>query len=250
MHPWPSCLGLGCDRVGARFQLLYAAMFTASKQLWVTLWEEPYIISIHQKIDMRVWQSSTLNVAASEAKGEDFTSDLMHLALANAGHKDSDSPTINEDPTPPIIPTTSPTIDTLAVIAPPDPPTVPTITPGMLPQATETIINPVPRSTVQLPVSLTGNTVNVPIVAVTAATDKFLPVVPAAVTAIITDGPDVTAVSDIPGNGETLSQAVASGSLYAQWGQGKKAGVLALVSLSANTAEQQCGLPVRTCKKK
>ncbi|KAG1730406.1 uncharacterized protein EDB91DRAFT_1252670 [Suillus paluster] len=117
---------------------------------------------------------------------------------------------------------TSPTIDTPAVIAPPVPPTVPAITPGMSPQATETIINPVPRSAVQLLVSLTGNTVNVPIVAVTMATDEFPPIVPAAVTAVVaavvTDGPDVTAVSDIPGNGETLSQAVASGSSSARRG--------------------------------
>ncbi|KAG1756661.1 uncharacterized protein EDB91DRAFT_1241706 [Suillus paluster] len=75
-------------------------MFTAYKQLWVTLWEEPHIILIRQKIDTHIWQSSTSNVAASEAEAKDFTSDLMHLALANAGHKDSDSPTINEDPVP------------------------------------------------------------------------------------------------------------------------------------------------------
>ncbi|KAG1787603.1 uncharacterized protein HD556DRAFT_1312639 [Suillus plorans] len=220
MHPWPPCLGLGC----------------AYKQLWVTLWEEPCIISICQKINTHVWQSSTSNVAASEAEAEDFTSDLMHLAIANAGHKDSDSLTINEDPTPPITPT-SPTIDTLAVIAPPVLPTVPAITPAMLPQATETIINPVPRSAVQLPVSLTGNTVNVPMVTVTTATDEFPPIVPATVT-------------DIPGNGETLSQAVASGSLSPQRGGGKKAGVLALVSLLDNTAEQQHGRPIRIRKKK
>ncbi|KAG2103988.1 uncharacterized protein F5147DRAFT_775694 [Suillus discolor] len=135
------------DGVGARSRLPYAAMFTAYKQLWVMLWEEPRIISIRQKIDTHVWQSSTSNVAASEAEGEDFTSDLMRLALANAGRKDSDSPTINEDPAPPTTPT-SPIIDTPVVIAPPVPPTVPAITPATSPldQATETIINPVPRS--------------------------------------------------------------------------------------------------------
>lgn len=221
-------------------------MFTAYKQLWVTLWEEPRIISIRQKIDTHVWQSSTSNVAASEAEGEDFTSDLMRLALANAGRKDSDYPTINEDPAPPTTPT-SPTIDTPVVIAPPVPPTVtvPAITPAMSPQATETIINPVPISAaVQLPVSLTGNT-NVPIVAVTTPTALVVPA--AAVTAVVTDGP---AVSDIPGNGEITSQAVASGSLSSRRGRGKKAGVLAPVSLSADTAGQQRGRPVRSRKKK
>ncbi|KAG2086951.1 uncharacterized protein F5147DRAFT_659072 [Suillus discolor] len=190
------------DGVGARSRLPnYGSL----------LWEEPHIISIRQKINTHVWQSSTSNVAASEAEGKDFTSDLMRLALANAGHKDSDSPTINEDPAPPTTPT-SPIIDTPVVIAPPVPPTVPAITPAMSPldQATETIINPVPRSTTdQLPVSLTGNT-----------------------------------------NGEIMSQAVASGSSSSRQGRGKKAGVLAPVSLSTDTAEQQCGRPVRSRKKK
>ncbi|KAG1746430.1 hypothetical protein EDB19DRAFT_1905884 [Suillus lakei] len=241
------------DGVGARSRLPYAAMFTAYKQLWVTLWEEPCIISIHQKINTHVWQSLTSNVAASEAKGEDFTSDLMRLALANAGRKDSDSPTINEDPAPPTT-STSPTIDTPVVIAPPVPPTVPAITPATSLQATETIINPVPISAaVQLPVSLTGNT-NVPIVAVTtptalvpAAAVTVLIVPAAAVTAVVTDGP---AVSDIPGNGEITSQAVASGSSSSRRGRGKKAGVLAPVLLSADTAGQQPGQPVRSRKKK
>ncbi|KAG1844844.1 hypothetical protein DFJ58DRAFT_843936 [Suillus subalutaceus] len=178
------------DGVGARSRLPYAAMFTAYKQLWVTLWEEPRIISIRQKIDTHVWQSSTSNVAASEAEGEDFTSDLMRLALANAGRKDSDSPTINEDPAPPTT-STSPTIDTPVVIAPPVPPTVQAITPATSLQATETIINPVPISAaVQLPVSLTGNT-NVPIVAVTTPT-ALVPA--AAVTALVVPAAAVTAV--------------------------------------------------------
>jgi hypothetical protein len=228
-------------------------MFTAYKQLWVTLWEEPRIISIRQKIDTHVWQSSTSNVAASEAEVEDFTSDLMRLALANAGRKDSNSPTINEDPAPPTT-STSPTIDTPVVIAPPVPPTVQAITPATSLQATETIINPVPISAaVQLPVSLTGNT-NVPIVAVTtptalvpAAAVTALVVPAAAVTAVVTDGP---AVSDMPGNGEITSQAVASGSSSSRQGRGKKAGVLAPVSLSADTAGQQPGWPVRSRKKK
>lgn len=84
-----------------------------------------------------------------------------------------------------------------------------------------------------------------PIVAVTTPTALVVPA--AAVTAVVTDGP---AVSDIPGNGEITSQAVASGSLSSRRGRGKKAGVLAPVSLSADTAGQQCGRPVRSRKKK
>jgi len=79
-------------------------MFTAYKQLWVTLWEEPRIVSICQKIDAHVWQSSTSNaIVTSEAKGEDFTLDLMRLALTNTGCNDPDSPTTDLVPSPAIL---------------------------------------------------------------------------------------------------------------------------------------------------
>jgi hypothetical protein len=90
-------------------------MFTAYKQLWVTLWEEPRIVLIRQKIDVHVWQSSTSNaIVTSEAEGEDFTLDLMHLALANAGRNNPDSPTTNLVPPPAILvitPATSEDVD-------------------------------------------------------------------------------------------------------------------------------------------
>jgi hypothetical protein len=83
-------------------------MFTAYKQLWVTLWEEPRIVSIRQKINAHVWQSLTSNaIVTSEAEGEDFTLNLMCLALANAGRNDPDSPTTNLVP-PPAIPVITP----------------------------------------------------------------------------------------------------------------------------------------------
>ncbi|KAG1808133.1 hypothetical protein EV424DRAFT_1290026, partial [Suillus variegatus] len=45
--------------VGAKSRLPYAAMFTAYKQLWVTLWDQPRICTIRKKIDAYVWQSSS-----------------------------------------------------------------------------------------------------------------------------------------------------------------------------------------------
>ncbi|KAG2344657.1 hypothetical protein BDR05DRAFT_859387, partial [Suillus weaverae] len=47
------------DGVGVKSCLPYAAMFTAYKQLWVTLWEEPRILLIRQQIDCHVWQSTS-----------------------------------------------------------------------------------------------------------------------------------------------------------------------------------------------
>ncbi|KAG1906806.1 uncharacterized protein F5891DRAFT_1182216 [Suillus fuscotomentosus] len=132
------------DGVGAKSRLLYAAMFAAYKQLWVTLWEEPCILSIHQQIDRHVWQStSSSNIATSDAEGKDLTSNLMCLALANAGRKDreSDSPTTDGHRVSPV-PPSSPT---LALAAPPAFPLTalaPAITPAV--ETTATVTPPAP----------------------------------------------------------------------------------------------------------
>ncbi|KAG1720436.1 hypothetical protein EDB19DRAFT_1835989 [Suillus lakei] len=143
------------DGVGAKSCLPYAAMFTAYKQLWVMLWEEPCILSIHQKIDCHVWQStSSSNVVTSDAEGEDLTPDLMCLALANAGCEDldSDSPTTDDHCAPPVAPNSL----TLALAAPSAVPIAvpaPAITP-----AAETTITPVPITIPPaVPVLLAGN---------------------------------------------------------------------------------------------
>ncbi|KAG1887714.1 hypothetical protein F4604DRAFT_1539327, partial [Suillus subluteus] len=57
------------DGIGAKSWLPYASMFTAYKQLWVMLWEEPCILLIRQKIDHHVWQSSSSsNIVTPEAE--------------------------------------------------------------------------------------------------------------------------------------------------------------------------------------
>ncbi|KAG1893063.1 uncharacterized protein F5891DRAFT_1196876 [Suillus fuscotomentosus] len=132
------------DGVGTKSCLPYAAMFAAYKQLWVTLWEEPHILSIRRQIDHHVWQStSSSNIATSDAEGEDLTSDLMHLALTNAGREDreSDSPTTDGHRVSPV-PPSSPT---LALAAPPAFPLTalaPAITPAV--KTTATVTPPVP----------------------------------------------------------------------------------------------------------
>ncbi|KAG1842195.1 hypothetical protein DFJ58DRAFT_666121, partial [Suillus subalutaceus] len=152
------------DSVGAKSQLPYASMFTAYKQLWVTLWEEPRILLICQKIDHHVWQSSSSsNIVTPEAEDEDFTSDLMRLALANAGHKDksdSDSSTTDDNHHPPLItpilPTTAPTAPGPSVLAVPESttpivnaspvPTTPTITTREAPRTAQTNVTLVPNA--------------------------------------------------------------------------------------------------------
>ncbi|KAG2112053.1 uncharacterized protein F5147DRAFT_651154 [Suillus discolor] len=107
------------DRVGAKSRLLYAAMFTAYKQLWST---------------------SSSNIATSDAEGEDLTSNLMRLALANAGREDpeSDSPTTDDHYVSPV----PPSLPTLALAAPPAFPLTalaPAITPAVETTVTATV---------------------------------------------------------------------------------------------------------------
>ncbi|KAG1786170.1 uncharacterized protein HD556DRAFT_1450025 [Suillus plorans] len=230
------------DRVGTKSRLPYTAMFTAYKQLWVTLWEEPRIISIWQKINSHVWQSSsTANVTTSDAEGNDLTPDLMCLALANAGRTDSDVPTTNVDFTPPI--THSSTMFQAAPAAPPTVRAPLPVAPAPLPAApvplpaapAETIITPVPAVTSES--TTLGLPAVTPAVTVTTAT-KFPSIVPAAVA--------------IP-TGEVLPQAVASQSSSGRRGRGKKAGVLAPISSSGDpdalTEGQRHGRPTRSRKK-
>ncbi|KAG1840104.1 hypothetical protein C8R48DRAFT_679648 [Suillus tomentosus] len=130
--------------VGAKSRLLYAAMFAAYKQLWVMLWEEPHILSIHRQIDRHVWQStSSSNIATSDTEGKDLTSNLMRLALANAGREDreSDSPTTDGHRVS-LVPSSSPT---LALAAPPAfllTALAPAITPAV--ETTATVTPPAP----------------------------------------------------------------------------------------------------------
>ncbi|KAG1726526.1 uncharacterized protein EDB91DRAFT_1254295 [Suillus paluster] len=203
------------------FILSLDTSFTKDKQLWVTLWEEPRIVSIHQKIDAHVWQSSTSNaIVASEAEGEDFTFYLMHLALTNAGRNDPDTPTTDLVP-PPAIPVIAPA--TSEDVDGPKP-----------------VPAPVPGPTVQVPVSDSESL---------AANhhDAIVPFVPA--------GPGITEVPDVPGpsNEGTLPPTVASGTSSAQRGRAKKAGVLAPISLVVDpdpgAAGQRCGWATRTRKK-
>jgi hypothetical protein len=121
--------------VGAKSWLPYAAMFTAYKQLWVTLWDQPCICSIRNKIDTYVWQSSsTSNVVMSDTEGEDFTSDLMRLAIANAGCKESDIPGPTTDNIP------GPTTDNIPDIPRPVTP----ISPIVIPAASASALTPGP----------------------------------------------------------------------------------------------------------
>ncbi|KAG1896769.1 uncharacterized protein F5891DRAFT_1192664 [Suillus fuscotomentosus] len=110
------------DGVGTKSRLPYAAMFTAYKQLWST---------------------SSSNIATSDAEGKDLTSNLMRLALANAGHEDreSDSPTTDGHRVS-LVPPSSPT---LALAAPPAFPLTalaPAITPAV--ETTATVTPPAP----------------------------------------------------------------------------------------------------------
>ncbi|KAG2029342.1 hypothetical protein BDR03DRAFT_1018515 [Suillus americanus] len=193
------------DGVGAKSHLLYAAMFTAYKQLWVMLWEEPRILSICQKIDHRVWQStSSSNVVTSDVKGKDLTPNLMRLALANAGCEDSDSDSLTPDNhhAPPVAPNSL----TLALATPPAVPAL-AITP-----AAETTIIPAAENIITLgPITI-------------------LPAVPVFLTA-----DESPPVPDGPNNMEMLPTAASSSS---RWGQGRgKNGGLVAMSLSVEQRE-------------
>ncbi|KAG2114720.1 uncharacterized protein F5147DRAFT_649877 [Suillus discolor] len=68
------------------------SVIMAYKQLWVTLWDQPHICIIHKKINAYIWQSSlTSNVAMSDIENEDFTSDLICLAITNVVCKESNN---------------------------------------------------------------------------------------------------------------------------------------------------------------
>lgn len=191
-------------------RLPYAAMFTAYKQLWVTLWEEPCILSIRRQIDRHVWQStSSSNIATSDAEGEDLTSDLMRLALANAGHEDPESDLPTTDDHCHGVPLVSPSLPTLALAAPPAfPPTAlaPAITP-----AVETTLA----------------------ATVTPAVETTATVTPAALVALAAD--ETPPVPDIPDSVEMQPPAASSSG---RWGRGRgKRGGLVAISLSAEQRE-------------
>ncbi|KAG2348729.1 hypothetical protein BDR05DRAFT_995132 [Suillus weaverae] len=189
-------------------------------------------------IDAHVWQSSsTSNIAMSDTEGEDFTSDLMHLAIANAGHKES-----NDFPGPP-------TTDSNLVNDIPGPvtPTTPMITPSAL-----AIVPSAPAITVLFPANATT--------APNPAT--LLPAIPApgppvasesagaaaATTASEDSGPSAMAVdSEVPGVPDDVPVVVTAPS-SGRRGRGRKAGMLAPVS-SGPASEQAAGRPQRTRKK-
>ncbi|KAG1736410.1 uncharacterized protein EDB91DRAFT_1250033 [Suillus paluster] len=169
--------------VGAKSWLPYAAMFTAYKQLWVTLWDQPRICAIRKKIDTHVWQSSsTSNVTMSNAKGEDFTSDLMCLAIANAGQKESNDfpgPTTTND---------NPVNDIPGSVAP----ITPTITPSapVVVPSTPVVIPSAPAILVLAPANTTT--------ALNSAT--LLPAIPAPGPPMVSAGAAAaTAASEVPG---------------------------------------------------
>ncbi|KAG1891836.1 uncharacterized protein F5891DRAFT_1197278 [Suillus fuscotomentosus] len=92
-----------------------------------------------------VWQStSSSNIATSDAEGEHLTSNLMHLALANAGHKDRESDSLTTDDH--HVSLVLPSSPTLALAAPPAFPLTalaPAITPAVETTATITPAAPV-----------------------------------------------------------------------------------------------------------
>ncbi|KAG0695729.1 hypothetical protein DFH29DRAFT_879836 [Suillus ampliporus] len=218
--------------VGTKSRLPYAAMFTAYKQLWVTLWDQPCICLICKMIDTYVWQSSsTSNVVTSDTDSEDFTSDLMCLAIANAGCKESDFPGL----------TTNNTLDI------PGPVTL--ISSIVIPAASESALSPGPAVLVVVPAALA-----IPVlgpVQTTTALDPnpttllpaiLIPTVASAGVAAVT----VTAASEFPPaatievpevpNVEILPVVVAAPS-SGRWGQGRKVGMLVPV-LSGPAGEE------------
>jgi hypothetical protein len=277
IYPWSPCMGLGRsefvlvsqelslmisqlifilsqdtsfskDGVGAKSRLPYVAMFTAYKQLWTTLWEEPRIRSIRQKIDSHVWQSSsTSGTAQVEDDVEDFTSDLMRLALTNAGRTESDFLTTNNTPVltllpptitcavPVILPTTNTLLPTIETVLPttenlfPAPMTCPLVIPTVAPVAE------VASHAGQLPVPAIATGASL------VATD-----VPA------TGATDSTAATLSPTISTTLP---GTGSSTGQQGQKNRAGMLAPVSVTVMSASpvdatvQQTGRATRSRRK-
>ncbi|KAG1783209.1 hypothetical protein EV702DRAFT_1191641 [Suillus placidus] len=224
--------------VGAKSRLPYAAMFTAYKQLWVTLWDQPRICSIHKKIDTYVWQSSsTSNVVTSDTDGEDFTSDLMLLAIANAGCKESDfpGPTTNNTPdipgpvtpiSPIVIPAASESALTSGPAVPVVVPAAPAI-PVLGPAKTTTALDPNP--TTLLPAIPTPTVASAGVAAVTVTAASEFP--PAA----------AIEVPEVPNDIEILLVAAAAPS-SGRRGRGRKAGML--VPVSSGPAGEETAITV------
>ncbi|KAG2123408.1 hypothetical protein DEU56DRAFT_917456 [Suillus clintonianus] len=238
--------------VGAKSRLPHAAMFTAYKQLWVSLWDQPRICLIRKKIDAYVWQSSsTSNVATSDAEGEDFTSDLMCLAITNAGCKESDFPGPTTDNIPGT--TTDNTSDIPRPVTPISPIVIPAasasaLTPGpavpvIVPAApaipvlgpAKTTTAPDPNPTILLPAQPTPTVASAGVVQGAAAV---------AVTAALEFPP---AAAEVLPNDVEILPAVAAAPSSGRRGRGRQAGMLAPVS--SGPAGQQASRPKRSRKK-
>ncbi|KAG1738754.1 hypothetical protein EDB19DRAFT_1909157 [Suillus lakei] len=208
--------------VGMKSQLPYAAMFTAYKQLWVTLWDQPHICTIHKKIDAYVWESSLIsNITMSDAEGEDFTSDLMCLAIANTGHKESNNfpgpPTTNNNPVndiPGLVTPTTPMIAPSALAIVPSAPG-----PAIVPSAPAIAVL-APANTTTTPNPAT------PLLAIPAPGPPVAsePAGAAAATAASEDsGPSAMAVDlEVPGVPDDAPVVVSTPS-SGRWGRGRKA---------------------------
>ncbi|KAG1857247.1 hypothetical protein C8R48DRAFT_674726 [Suillus tomentosus] len=206
---------------------------------WVTV---SSISAIIGPLDAYVWQLSlTSNIAMSNAKGEDFTSDLMCLAIANARHKESNNfpgpTTTNDNP-----------INDIPGLAMPTTPIIAPSAPAVVPSALA-IVPSAPAIVVLVPANATT--------ALNPAT--LLPAIPAPGPPVASEsagvavayedsGPSVTAVdSEVPGVPDDVPMVVTAPSSGC-WGRGRKAGMLAPVS-SGPASEQATGQPKRTWKK-
>jgi hypothetical protein len=212
-------------------------MFTAYKQLWVTFWDQPRICTIRKKIDAYVWQSSsTSNIATSNAEGEDFTSDLMRLAIANAGHKEFDDlpgpPTTDNNPVNDI---PGPVTPTTPIIGPSAPAIVPSA-PAIVPSAPAIVVL-APANATTAPNPATP----LPAVPVPGLPMASEPAGAAAATVASEDsGPSAMAVDlEVPGVPDDVPVVVSAPSSGRQ-GRGRKAGMLAPVS-SGPASEQAAG---------
>ncbi|KAG1720905.1 uncharacterized protein EDB91DRAFT_1256769 [Suillus paluster] len=201
----------------------------------------PRICTIRKKIDAYVWQSSsTSNIAMSNAEGEDFTSDLMRLAIANAGHKESnnfpgppttDNNSVNDIPGP-----VTPTTPMIAPSAPAIVPSAPAIM-ALAPANATTAPNPA---------------TTLPAIPAPGPPVASEPAGAAAATAASEDsedsGPSATAVDlEVPGVPDDVLVVVSTPS-SGRRGRGRKAGMLAPIS-SGPASEQAAGRPKRTRKK-
>ncbi|KAG2365655.1 hypothetical protein BDR07DRAFT_1481108 [Suillus spraguei] len=217
--------------VGAKSQLPYAAMFMAYKQLWQS--------------------SLTSNIAMSDTEGEDFTSDMMCLAIANAGHKESndfpgpmttDNNPVNDIPGP-IMPTT-PMITPSALAVVPSAPVVVPSAPVVVPSALAiTVLVPANATTAPNPATL------LPAIPAPGPPVASESAGAAAATAASEDsGPSAMVVnSEVPGVPDDVPMVVTAPSSGCR-GQGRKAGMLASVS-SGPASEQAAGWPKQTQKK-